>query len=152
MSLNSALCRLIVFISIKQCGVLSFLTHYPVHISINIQYDFQIRCVFKMFLTFFWPVYMYHVNFKIHMDICLLKICLLKLNNIIYFFVLCGNSGFQNCSIAVCQVFKCAAHFSRKQTIFYNISASVSSGWIKQVYLQCWYFYQCLYFLKALYQ
>ncbi len=38
-SLNSALCRLIIFNSIKQCGILSFLTHYPVHISIDIQHD-----------------------------------------------------------------------------------------------------------------
>ncbi len=32
-SLNSALCWLIILISIKWCGILSFLTHYPVHIS-----------------------------------------------------------------------------------------------------------------------
>ncbi len=38
-SLNSALCRLIIFISTKRCGILSFLTHYPVHISIDIQHD-----------------------------------------------------------------------------------------------------------------
>jgi hypothetical protein len=38
-SLNSALCRLIILISIKRCGILSFLTHYPVHISIDIQHD-----------------------------------------------------------------------------------------------------------------
>ncbi len=38
-SLDSALCRLIIFIPIKRCGVLSFLTHYPVHISIDIQHD-----------------------------------------------------------------------------------------------------------------
>ncbi len=33
-SFNSALCRLIIFISIKQRGILSFLTHCPVNISI----------------------------------------------------------------------------------------------------------------------
>ncbi len=38
-SLNSSLCRLIIFISIKRCGILSSLTHYPVHISIDIQDD-----------------------------------------------------------------------------------------------------------------
>lgn len=32
-TLNSALCRLIAFISIKQCCIISFLTHYPVHMS-----------------------------------------------------------------------------------------------------------------------
>lgn len=36
--LNSALCMLIVFMAIKQCGILSFLTHYSVHISIDIQH------------------------------------------------------------------------------------------------------------------
>lgn len=30
---------LIVFISIKQCGIFSFLTHYKVHISVDIRHD-----------------------------------------------------------------------------------------------------------------
>lgn len=32
-SLNSGLCRFIIFISIKQCGLFLSLTHYQVHIS-----------------------------------------------------------------------------------------------------------------------
>ncbi len=36
--LNSALCSLIIVISIKRCGILSFLTHCPVHHSIDIQH------------------------------------------------------------------------------------------------------------------
>ncbi len=55
-SLNSALCRLIILISIKRCGLLSFLTNYPVHISIDVQHDIspiEIRRVFKVFLYIF---------------------------------------------------------------------------------------------------
>lgn len=40
LSLNSALCRLITFISIKQCDIPSSLRHYPAHISIDIQHEF----------------------------------------------------------------------------------------------------------------
>lgn len=51
--LNSALCRMIIFISIKQFGILSFLNHYPVHTSIDTHYDFffPLRCdvFFKVF-------------------------------------------------------------------------------------------------------
>lgn len=38
MSLNSARFRLMIFIFIKKCGILSLQTDYPVHISIDIQY------------------------------------------------------------------------------------------------------------------
>ncbi len=59
-SLNSALCRLIIFISIKRCGILSFLTHYPVHISIDIQHDifphWDLMC-FQSVPLIFWAVY-----------------------------------------------------------------------------------------------
>ncbi len=58
-SLNSALCRLIIFISIKRCGILSFLTHYPVHISIDIQHDilFFLLCFQSLPLIFLSSVY-----------------------------------------------------------------------------------------------
>lgn len=39
-SLNSAPFKLIVFISIKGCGIFSLLTHHPVHISTDTQHDF----------------------------------------------------------------------------------------------------------------
>lgn len=39
-SLISALYRLIIFFSIKRCGILSFISHYPVHISIDMQNNF----------------------------------------------------------------------------------------------------------------
>ncbi len=61
-SLNSALCRLIIFFSIKRCGILSFLTHYPVHISIDIliQHDifphWDLMC-FQSVPLIFWAVY-----------------------------------------------------------------------------------------------
>lgn len=38
MSLNSAGFRLMIFISIKKCGIFSLQIDYPVHISIDIQY------------------------------------------------------------------------------------------------------------------
>ncbi|CAI9623369.1 unnamed protein product [Staurois parvus] len=38
-SLNSVIFRLIIFISIKRWGILTFLTHYPVHTSIDIQHN-----------------------------------------------------------------------------------------------------------------
>lgn len=39
-SLISALYRLIIFFSIKRCGILSFISHYPAHISIDMQNNF----------------------------------------------------------------------------------------------------------------
>lgn len=54
--LNSALWLLIIFISINQCGVLSFLTHYPNHISIDIKHDMfpiNIWCFQSVPLFFF---------------------------------------------------------------------------------------------------
>lgn len=39
-SLISALYRLIIFFSIKRCGILSFISHYPVHISIDMRNNF----------------------------------------------------------------------------------------------------------------
>ncbi len=62
-SLNSALCRFIILFSIKRCGILSFLTHYPVHISIDIliQHDifphWDLMCFQSVPLIFLRSVY-----------------------------------------------------------------------------------------------
>lgn len=40
-SLNLVLCRLIIFISIKWCGILSFLAHYPVPVSVDMSRIFS---------------------------------------------------------------------------------------------------------------
>ncbi len=49
------------FLSIKRCGILSFLTHYPVHISIDIQHDifphWDLMCFQSVPLIFLSSVY-----------------------------------------------------------------------------------------------
>lgn len=55
-SLNSALYRLMTLISIKWCGTLSFLTHYLVHIGIDVQHDLfpiEIKCFSKYSFNLF---------------------------------------------------------------------------------------------------
>ncbi|RXN25734.1 integrin alpha-M-like protein [Labeo rohita] len=39
----------------------------------------------------------------------------------------------QNCSVAVCAVFRCDVNLMRNERKFYNISGNVSSGWIEQI-------------------
>ncbi|KAI4884526.1 hypothetical protein NFI96_020494, partial [Prochilodus magdalenae] len=41
-----------------------------------------------------------------------------------------------NCSVAMCRLFKCNAHLSKREAKLYNISANVSSGWIEQTGLR----------------
>uniref|UniRef100_A0A672KEJ3 Integrin alpha-X-like n=1 Tax=Sinocyclocheilus grahami TaxID=75366 RepID=A0A672KEJ3_SINGR len=38
-----------------------------------------------------------------------------------------------NCSVAVCAVFRCEVNLMRNERKFYNISSNVSSGWIEQI-------------------
>lgn len=41
----------------------------------------------------------------------------------------------QNCSVAVCSVYKCDVQLKKQERVLYEISGKVHSGWIAQVIL-----------------
>lgn len=51
-SLNSAICRLMIFFSIKRCGILSLLTHDPVHIRKDLFSHWDLMCFQSVPLIF----------------------------------------------------------------------------------------------------